>query len=148
MTPLFWVAILAVAILLYVLLDGSDLGVGMLFGLTRDESERRQMLAAIAPVWDGNETWLVIAGTVLFGAFPRAYGTLMSTFYLPLVLMLGIFATKFFVGVNLAMHPALATDPIFAGGFSLVYGMFSGVFLARGMALRSLATGTPRLQSA
>src|ERR1700732_5140655 len=86
---MFWVTILAVAILLYVLLDGFDLGVGMLFGLTRDESDRGQMLAAISPVWDGNETWLVIAGTVLFGAFPRAYATLMSTFYLPLVLMLG-----------------------------------------------------------
>jgi len=56
MTPLFWVAILALAILLYVLLDGFDLGVGILFGLTRDEGDRRQMLASISPVWDGNET--------------------------------------------------------------------------------------------
>ena len=59
---MFWVAILAVSILLYVLLDGFDLGVGMLFGLTHDETRRREMLSAIAPMWDGNETWLVVAG--------------------------------------------------------------------------------------
>ena len=67
---LFWVFVLAVSMLLYVLLDGFDLGVGMLFGLTRDEARRRAMLSAVAPVWDGNETWLVVAGVVLWGAFP------------------------------------------------------------------------------
>jgi cytochrome d ubiquinol oxidase subunit II len=83
----FWAALLAVAILLYVLLDGFDLGVGMLFTFA-DEPNRRRMLAAISPVWDGNETWLVVTGTVLFGAFPAAYAALLSAFYLPLVLML------------------------------------------------------------
>ena len=85
---LFWVAALAVVTLLYVLLDGFDLGVGILFGLTRREDLRRRMLSAISPVWDGNETWLVLAGTVLFGAFPRVYATLLSAFYLPIILML------------------------------------------------------------
>src|SRR6516164_2168307 len=66
---LFWAALLALAILLYVLLDGFDLGVGILFAFA-DEPGRRKMLAAISPVWDGNETWLVVTGTVLFGAFP------------------------------------------------------------------------------
>jgi cytochrome d ubiquinol oxidase subunit II len=66
---MFWVAILAVSILLYVLLDGFDLGVGMLFGLTHDETRRREMLSAIAPMWDGNETWLVVAAVAgVFGA--------------------------------------------------------------------------------
>ena len=83
----FWAALLAVAILLYVLLDGFDLGVGILFTFA-DEPNRRRMLAAISPVWDGNETWLVVTGTVLFGAFPAAYAALLSAFYLPLVLML------------------------------------------------------------
>jgi cytochrome bd ubiquinol oxidase subunit II len=84
----FWVAILAVSILLYVLLDGFDLGVGILFGVTRDETRRHAMLSAVAPIWDGNETWLVVAGVILWGAFPVVYATLFSAFYLPLLLML------------------------------------------------------------
>src|SRR6202453_1485532 len=84
---LFWAGLLAVTTLLYVLLDGFDLGIGILFGLA-DEPNRRKMLSAISPVWDGNETWLVLTGTVLFGAFPAAYAALLSAFYLPLVLML------------------------------------------------------------
>ena len=75
--------------LLYVLLDGFDLGVGILFGFTRNEDSRRKMLSAISPVWDGNETWLVFTGTILWGAFPRVYATLLSAFYLPIILMLG-----------------------------------------------------------
>jgi cytochrome bd ubiquinol oxidase subunit II len=85
---MFWVAVLAVSILLYVLLDGFDLGIGILFGLTRDETRRRAMMSAVAPIWDGNETWLVVAGVVLWGAFPVVYATLFSAFYLPLLLML------------------------------------------------------------
>jgi cytochrome d ubiquinol oxidase subunit II len=85
---LFWVAILAISILIYVLLDGFDLGVGILFGLTPGESQRRVMLSTVAPIWDGNETWLVVAGVVLWGAFPIVYATLLSAFYLPLLLML------------------------------------------------------------
>jgi cytochrome d ubiquinol oxidase subunit II len=84
----FWVAILAVSILLYVLLDGFDLGVGILFGVTRDETRRHAMLSAVAPIWDGNETWLVVAGVILWGAFPVVYAELFSAFYLPLLLML------------------------------------------------------------
>jgi cytochrome d ubiquinol oxidase subunit II len=85
---MFWVSLLAISILLYVLLDGADLGVGMLFGLARGEEKRRVMLRAIAPIWDGNETWLVVTGVILWGAFPVVYATLLSAFYLPLFLML------------------------------------------------------------
>ena len=84
---LFWTGLLAVTTALYVLLDGFDLGVGILFAFA-DEPNRRKMLSAISPVWDGNETWLVVTGTILFGAFPAAYAALLSAFYLPLVLML------------------------------------------------------------
>src|ERR1700730_8739327 len=84
----FWVSLLAVSILLYVLLDGFDLGVGILFGLTSNEDRRRAMLGAVAPVWDGNETWLVVAGVILWGAFPLVYATLLSAFYLPVIIML------------------------------------------------------------
>jgi cytochrome d ubiquinol oxidase subunit II len=85
---MFWVSVLVISTLLYVLLDGFDLGVGMLFGLTRDEARRRAMLSAVAPIWDGNETWLVVSGVVLWGAFPLVYATLLSAFYLPLLVML------------------------------------------------------------
>src|SRR5258705_3541808 len=85
---MFWVTVLAISILLYILLDGFDLGVGMLFGLTGNEERRRAMMSAVAPVWDGNETWLVVAGVVLWGAFPVVYATLLSAFYLPVVLAL------------------------------------------------------------
>jgi cytochrome d ubiquinol oxidase subunit II len=85
---MFWVCVLAVSILFYVLLDGFDLGVGILFGFTRSEPRRREMLAAVAPLWDGNETWLIVAGVVLWGAFPVVYATLFSAFYLPLLVML------------------------------------------------------------
>jgi cytochrome bd ubiquinol oxidase subunit II len=85
---MFWVSVLAVSILLYVLLDGFDLGVGILFGFTLNEQRRREMLAAVAPLWDGNETWLIVAGVVLWGAFPVVYATLFSAFYLPLLVML------------------------------------------------------------
>jgi cytochrome bd ubiquinol oxidase subunit II len=84
----FWVSLLAVSILLYVLLDGVDLGVGLLFGLTRHEARRGAMLSAVAPIWDGNETWLVVTAVILWGAFPVVYATLLSAFYLPLIVML------------------------------------------------------------
>src|SRR2546430_12050329 len=85
---MFWVTLLTVSILLYVLLDGFDLGIGILFGFTRGEAKRRAMLSAVAPVWDGNETWLVVTAVILWGAFPAAYATLLSAFYLPLLVML------------------------------------------------------------
>jgi cytochrome d ubiquinol oxidase subunit II len=85
---MFWVFVLGLSTLLYVLLDGFDLGIGILFGLTRDEARRRAMMSAIAPIWDGNETWLVVSGVVLWGAFPLVYSILMSAFYLLVLLML------------------------------------------------------------
>jgi len=85
---MFWVLLLAISILLYVLLDGVDLGVGLLFGLASGETRRSAMLNAVAPIWDGNETWLVVTAVILWGAFPIVYATLLSAFYLPLIVML------------------------------------------------------------
>src|SRR6202043_2410374 len=85
---MFWVLLLAISILLYVLLDGVDLGVGLLFGLASGETRRGTMLSAVAPIWDGNETWLVITAVILWGAFPVVYASLLSAFYLPLIVML------------------------------------------------------------
>lgn len=84
----FWAAIIGFSILAYVVLDGFDLGVGILFGFTDDESERRVMMSSIAPVWDGNETWLIMVGAGLFGAFPVVYATFLPAFYLPIALLL------------------------------------------------------------
>jgi cytochrome bd ubiquinol oxidase subunit II len=85
----FWTAVLALTIFLYVILDGFDLGIGMLMPLAKSEDQRDHMLATIEPVWDGNETWLVLNATILFGIFPLTYSTLLSAFYLPLIIMLG-----------------------------------------------------------
>jgi cytochrome d ubiquinol oxidase subunit II len=85
---MFWVALLAISILLYVVLDGVDLGVGLLFGLARGEARRGAMLSAVAPIWDGNETWLVVTAVILWGAFPVVYADLLSAFYLPVIVML------------------------------------------------------------
>ena len=86
--PLIWAAIIAIAVLLYVMLDGFDLGVGILFPFARSPAERDVMMASVAPVWDGNETWLVLGGGGLFAAFPFAYATLMPALYIPVLLML------------------------------------------------------------
>ncbi|MGP2408022.1 cytochrome d ubiquinol oxidase subunit II, partial [Listeria monocytogenes] len=72
---------LSISTLIYLLLDGFDLGVGILCGATANVDHRSQMLRAIEPVWDGNETWLVVSGVILWGAFPVVYATLLSAFY-------------------------------------------------------------------
>ena len=86
--PTFWAGLIAFAILVYVVLDGFDLGVGILFGTTRNEIFRKHMMSAIAPVWDGNETWLILVGASLFGAFPVIYAIFLPAFYLPVALLL------------------------------------------------------------
>lgn len=73
---------------MYVILDGFDLGLGILMPFARDADQRELMIASVAPVWDGNETWLVLGGAVLFAGFPAAYGILLSAWYVPASLML------------------------------------------------------------
>ena len=85
---LFWATVLVFAILVYGVLDGFDLGVGMLFGLSRNDKDRDALLTAIAPTWDGNETWLILIGTILFGAFSQVYAVLLSALYIPVMLMM------------------------------------------------------------
>jgi cytochrome d ubiquinol oxidase subunit II len=86
--PLIWAAILAVAVAMYVLLDGFDLGVGTLFALFPAERDRDTMMNSVAPFWDGNGTWLVLGGSGLMVAFPRAYAIIMPALYLPVIVML------------------------------------------------------------
>ena len=85
---MIWAVLIAVAVFLSVALDGFDLGVGILFPFAKDARERDQMQAAIAPVWDGNETWLVLGGGGLLAAFPKAYALIMPALYAPIILML------------------------------------------------------------
>ena len=85
---LIWAGLIAVSVLLYVTLDGFDLGIGILFPFAKSPGERDVMMNTIAPVWDGNETWLVLGGGGLLAAFPLAYSVLMPAFYLPVLLML------------------------------------------------------------
>ena len=70
--PLIWAGLIAVSVLLYVLLDGFDLGVGILFPFSHSREDRDVMMNTVAPVWDGNETWLVLGGGGLLAAFPLA----------------------------------------------------------------------------
>lgn len=86
--PLVWAAIIGIAVTLYVILDGFDLGLGILFPFARDEERRDVMMNTVAPFWDGNETWLVMGGAGLFVAFPKAYGIIMPGLYLPVIVML------------------------------------------------------------
>jgi cytochrome d ubiquinol oxidase subunit II len=86
--PVIWAGLIAFAVLAYVVLDGFDLGVGILFGVERDYEERSLMVNAIAPMWDGNETWLVLGGGGLFAVFPLAYAIIMPAMYATIIGML------------------------------------------------------------
>ncbi|KIY40200.1 MULTISPECIES: cytochrome d ubiquinol oxidase subunit II [Pseudomonas] len=86
--PLIWAVIIIFGVMMYVVMDGFDLGIGMLFPFVKGEHDRDVMMNTVAPVWDGNETWLVLGGAGLFGAFPMAYAVVLEALYLPLILML------------------------------------------------------------
>jgi cytochrome d ubiquinol oxidase subunit II len=86
--PLIWAGLIALAVFIYVLLDGFDLGCGILFPFAPSDKSRNTIMNSIAPFWDGNETWLVLGGGGLFAAFPVAYAILMPALYLPVILML------------------------------------------------------------
>jgi len=136
----FWAALIAFGILVYVVLDGFDLGVGILFGITRDEAARRTMVSAIAPVWDGNETWLVLVGASLFGAFPAVYAIFLPAFYLPVALLL--FAL-IFRGVAFEFRErAIRTRPLWDTGFFL--GSLIVAFV-QGAAIGTMVTELPVL---
>jgi cytochrome d ubiquinol oxidase subunit II len=85
--PTIWAAVIGLGVFIYVALDGFDLGVGLLAPFVERKDERQRMLDTVAPVWDGNETFLVLGGAGLYGAFPVVYATLLPADYLPLVLM-------------------------------------------------------------
>jgi cytochrome d ubiquinol oxidase subunit II len=105
--PLAWAGLLAAAIFLYVAMDGFDLGIGILFPAVHGKAERDVMVNAVAPVWDGNETWLVLGGGGLFAVFPLAYATILPALYMPLILML---LALVFRGVSFEMRFRMETQ--------------------------------------
>lgn len=129
-----WAAIISFAIIMYVLLDGFDLGIGILFPFIRDEHSRDIMISTVAPVWDGNETWLVMGGASLYAAFPQAYSVLLPTLYMPIMIML---AALIFRGITFEFRFKSTTyrylwDICFACGSTLAalaQGIILGTFV-------------------
>lgn len=136
--PLVFAAVAAFCVTVYVLADGLDLGVGILFLAAPRDADRDLMMASIEPVWDGNETWLVMGGTLLLAAFPAGYYVLLPAFYLPIMFML--FALIFrgvAFGFRLqATRFRLVWDIAFAGG------SFLATF-CQGLILGGLINGVP-----
>src|SRR5579875_2094912 len=83
-----WTVIIGFAVFFYVLLDGFDLGTGMLYGFAPDEESKTLVMNSIAPIWDGNETWLILGGVALLAVFPLAYAIIIPALYFPIMLML------------------------------------------------------------
>lgn len=86
--PVIWAVIIAFGLMMYIVMDGFDLGIGILFPFIPNRADRDVMVNTVAPVWDGNETWLVLGGSALLAAFPSAYSVLLSALYVPVLLML------------------------------------------------------------
>ncbi|HEY4076153.1 MAG TPA: cytochrome d ubiquinol oxidase subunit II [Rhizomicrobium sp.] len=86
--PLLWAIVIGFVLMMYVVMDGFDLGIGILFPFVSGRKDRDMMINSVAPVWDGNETWLAMGGASLLAAFPLAYSVLLSALYIPLILML------------------------------------------------------------
>lgn len=130
MLPFIFALILAFIVIMYVILDGFDLGIGILFPFTANEVERDKMMNSIAPIWDGNETWLVFGGAMLYGAFPQVYGLLLPILYMPLMLML---ISLVFRGVSFEFRfKAEKSKPFWNWAFtisSIAAAFFQGVVL-------------------
>src|ERR1700704_3071368 len=146
--PLLSALFMLFALAMYVVLDGFDLGVGALLLAQRDERVRDRMVDAIAPTWDGNETWLIMAGVTLLAGFPIAYGILLPALYIPIIAMLLSLGLR---GVSFEFRHNSKTsrrrwDVVFAGG-SVVAGLAQGVIvggLIQGVSVnRNAFAGSP-----
>ena len=127
---LIWIVIIAIGVFIYEVLDGIDLGIGILFPFIKSQQERDVMMNTVAPVWDGNETWMVLGGAGLFAAFPMVYSAVLSALYLPIILMVialifrGV-AFEFRFKANRTKH---LWDAAFIGG-SVLSSFLQGVIL-------------------
>jgi len=136
--PVLWFGVIGFGVLMYVLLDGFVLGLGILAPFAEDEHQLDHMMNTAAPIWDGNETWLVLGGAGLLAAFPKAYPLLLSTLYLPVLLML---VALIFRGVAFEFR-FKATRAKAAWGAAFALGSMFTAF-AQGVILGALVEGMP-----
>ena len=139
--PTVWYCIVAVMLAAYVVLDGFDIGAGIIHLLVaRTDTERKQVIRAIGPVWDGNEVWLLAAGGALYCAFPQLYASSFSGFYLPLMMVLWLLMLRA-IGIEFRAH---ISDPVWKSFFDGIFGLAS-ILLAifYGAALGNVIRGVP-----
>ena len=136
-----WFAILAVMLTVYAVLDGFDFGAGILhLFVARTDAERRQVFAAIEPIWDGNEVWLVAAGGALVFAFPRVYAAAFSGLYLPLMMVLWLLILR---GVSIKVRSQV-DEPLWRAGWDAVFALASAsMAVVLGVALGNVVRGVP-----
>src|ERR1700731_1389257 len=136
-----WFCLVAVMVAIYVLLDGFDLGAGAIhFLVAKTNEERRQVIATIGPVWDGNEVWLVAAGGTLYFAFPLLYASGFSGFYLPLMMVLWLLILR---GIGVELRPHL-DSPVWRDLFDGSFGIASLLLTVfYGAALGNIIRGVP-----
>lgn len=139
--PTLWFCLIAIMIAVYVLLDGFDLGAGIVhLGVAHTDAERRAVLSTIGPVWDANEVWLLASGGVLFFAFPVLYASSFSGFYLPLMMVLWLLILR---GVSVEFRSHI-TGPLWAPFWDVVFCLSSGLLaIFYGAALGNVVRGVP-----
>jgi cytochrome d ubiquinol oxidase subunit II len=137
----FWFIIVAVMLTAYVVLDGFDLGTGVIYlAVAKNGVERRLLLRAIGPVWDGNEVWLLSAGGTLYFAFPLLYASSFSGFYLPLMMVLWLLMLRA-IGIEFRTH---IEHPVWQGFYDVVFSVSSGLLaIFFGAALGNVIRGVP-----
>ncbi len=136
--PVIWFFVIGFGVMMYVLLDGFVLGIGILAPFADDEHQRDLMMNTAAPIWDGNETWLVLGGAGLFAAFPKAYALILSSLYLPVLLML---IALIFRGVAFEFR-FKAERERWLWGIAFHVGSLLAAF-AQGLMLGAIAEGMP-----
>ena len=136
-----WIWLILLTFTIYVLLDGFDIGVGLLhLGVARDGAERRATIKAIAPIWDGNEVWLIAGGGTLFAAFPALFSAAFSGFYLPLMIFLWLLALR---ALGIELQHQLA-DPMWLRFWDYVFAASSWLIaLVLGAAIGGIVRGLP-----
>jgi len=136
-----WFMIVAVMVAAYVVLDGFDLGAGVIYlAATKTADERRRIMRAIGPVWDGNEVWLLAAGGTLYFAFPLLYASSFSGFYLPLMMVLWLLMLRG-IGIELRSH---MHNPVWVGFFDVIFSVSSVLLcIFFGAALGNVVRGVP-----
>ncbi len=136
--PFLWLLLILFSLLVYMSLDGFDLGIGMLLLLERDTSRRKEMMEIVATGWDGNESWLVLVGVGLFGGFPLAYSTLLPALYIPFILMLFAFI---FRGISIEFQTQSASYSR-RWALSFAFGSLVAAF-CQGIILGAVLSGIP-----